>query len=167
MNKLIFKKIEKKDKEQLLNLINTVLDNLENPQFFISYEDWELEQLFNEDYAPLLGAYDGEKLVGMSQLYIRQDFLEEYIKILGIEGYKACEFGGDLVLPEYRGQGIMYELVKRQIKLAKDMGFDYCLSMCHPDNIGSKKTIIKLGLEYVKTETVNGNYLRDIFLMKL
>lgn len=167
MSKLIFKEIEKKDEKQLRNLIKTVLEGLENPQFFIPYADWELEELYDKTYAPLHGAYDGEKLVGMAQLYIREDFLKEYIDILGLNGYKVCELGGNLVLPEYRGQGIMYELINLQSKLAKNMGFDYIISMAHPDNIGSKKALMKLGLQYVKTTMVNETFLRDIFMMKL
>lgn len=93
--------------------------------------------------------------------------MEEYIKILNLEGYKVCELGGNLVLPEYRGQGIMHKLIEIQTKLAKEMKFDYIISMAHPDNIGSKKSLMKLGLEYVKTTTVNGTFLRDIFMMKL
>lgn len=167
MSDLVFKKIEKKDEKQLRELINKVVDNLENPNFFIKFEEWELEKLYDESYALLHGAYDGDKLVGMSQLYVRQDFLKEYIDILGLNKYKVCELGGNLVLPEYRGRGIMYRLDKMQMEIAKYMSFDYIISMCHPDNISSKKTIIKLGLEYVKTEKVNDIYLRDIFMMKL
>ena len=111
MSDLIYKEIEKKDEKQLRNLIKTVLGGLENPQFFIPYADWELEQLYDKSYAPLHGAYDGDKLVGMAQLYIRQDFLQEYIDILDLNGYKVCELGGNLVLPEYRGNGIMYKLI--------------------------------------------------------
>ena len=164
---LIFKEIEKKDEKQLRNLINTVLEGLENPQFFIPYAEWELENLYEKEYAPLHGAYDGEKLVGMAQLYIKADFLEEYKEVLGLEGCKVCELGGNLVLPEYRGQGIMYTLIQMQAELAKELGFDYIISMAHPDNIGSKKALMKLGLEYVKTTTVNEIFLRDIFMMKI
>ncbi len=167
MSNLIYKEIEKKDEKQLKNLIKIVLEGLENPHFFIPYADWELEQLYDKSYAHLHGAYDGEKLVGMAQLYIRQDFLQEYIDILGLNGYKVCELGGNLVLPEYRGQGIMYELIKLQANLAKDMGFDYIISMAHPYNIGSKKSLMKLGLQYVKQAIVNETFLRDIFMMKL
>ena len=167
MSDLIFKEIEKKDEEQLRSLIKIVLGGLENPAYFIPYADWELEQLYDKSYAPLHGAYDGDKLVGMAQLYIRQDFLQEYIDKMGLTGYKVCELGGNLVLPEYRGKGIMYELIKIQAELAKEMGFDYIISMAHPDNIGSKKTLMKLGLEYVNTTTVNETFLRDTFKMKL
>ena len=54
---------------------------LENKEYFIPYEKWELESMFNEkDYAPLWGAYDGNKLVGMAQLYVSQKMLEDFKK---------------------------------------------------------------------------------------
>ena len=33
-----------------------------------------------ENYAPLYGAYDGDKLVGMAQLYVSQDMLADFKK---------------------------------------------------------------------------------------
>lgn len=54
-----------------------------------------------------------------------------------------------------------------QSDLAKQMGFDYIISMAHPENIASKKSLEKVGLEYVKTTTVNEKFLRDIFMKKL
>lgn len=61
---LTYKKIEQKDKEQLFKLIDTVIQGLENREYFIPYEQWELDSMFDEkEYAPLYGAYDGEKLV--------------------------------------------------------------------------------------------------------
>ncbi len=61
---LVYKKVEEKDKDQVFKLINTVLGGLENQEYFIPYEEWELNSMFDEEnYAPLYGAYDGEKLV--------------------------------------------------------------------------------------------------------
>lgn len=61
---LEYKKIEEKDKDQLFKHIETVLNGLENPEYFIPYEDWEFESMFDEkNYAPLYGAYDRDKLV--------------------------------------------------------------------------------------------------------
>lgn len=61
---LVYKKIELKDKEQVFNLIQTVLDELENREYFIPYEQWELDSMFDDkNYAPLYGAYDSDKLV--------------------------------------------------------------------------------------------------------
>jgi hypothetical protein len=45
-----------------------VLNGLPDQAHFIPYEQWELDSMFDEvNYAPLYGAYDGEKLVGMAQ----------------------------------------------------------------------------------------------------
>lgn len=61
---LTYKKIELKDKEQLFNIIEIVLNGLENKEWFIPYEQWELDSMFDDkNYAPLYGAYDGDKLV--------------------------------------------------------------------------------------------------------
>ncbi len=38
MSNLVYKKIESKDKEQLLKLIDIVLGGLENKEYFIPYE---------------------------------------------------------------------------------------------------------------------------------
>ena len=76
---LIYKKIEETDKEQLFKLIDIVLKGLPDKAHFIPYEQWELDSMFDDvNYAPLYGAYDGEKLVGMAQLYVSQDMLKDF-----------------------------------------------------------------------------------------
>lgn len=87
---LIYKKIDTKDKEQLFKLIDTVLGGLENKEYFIPYEQWELDSMFDsKNYAPLYGAYDGEKLVGMAQLYVSQDMLKDFKKEFELENYRG------------------------------------------------------------------------------
>ena len=168
MNDLVFKKIEKKDEKQLFNLIDTVLNGLEDPSYFIPYEKWELDSMFDEvNYAPLYGAYDGDKLVGMAQLYVSQDMLNDFKIEFGLQDYKVCELGGNLVLPEYRGRGITTKLQTIEFKLAEDLGFDYIISMAHPNNIGSCKTLERVGLEFVKETTLSNGFLRKLYMKKL
>lgn len=168
MSNLEFKKIEKKDEEQLMNLIKIVLDGLEDETYFIPYEQWELDSMFDtENYAPLYGAYDGNKLVGMAQLYVSQDMLADFKEEFGLTEYKVCELGGNLVLPEYRGMGITTKLQTIELQLAKDLGFDYIISMAHPDNIGSCKTLETVGLNFVKETTLSNGFLRKLYMLKL
>lgn len=165
---LVYKKIEEKDKEQLFELINIVLGGLENKEYFIPYEQWEMQSMFDEEnYAPLYGAYDGDKLVGMAQLYVSQDMLEDFKKEFGLENYTVCELGGNLVLPEYRGKGITTKLQTIELKLAKELGFDYIISMAHPDNVGSCKTLEKIGLNFVKETRLSNGFLRKLYMLKL
>ncbi len=166
--KLVYKKIEEKDKEQLFNLIDIVLGGLENQEYFIPYEQWEFDSMFDEEnYAPLYGAYDGEKLVGMAQLYVSQEMLADFKKEFGLDGYNICELGGNLVLPEYIGKGITTKLQVMELEIAKQRGFDYIISMAHPDNIGSCRTLEKVGLEYVKETRLSNGFLRKLYMLKL
>lgn len=165
---LVYKKIEEKDKEQLFKLIETVLGGLENPEYFIPYEQWEYESMFDEEnYAPLYGAFDGEKLAGMAQLYVSQDMLADFKKEFELEEFSVCELGGNLVLPEYRGLGITTKLQTIELELAKNLGFDYIISMAHPDNIGSCKTLERVGLNFVKETRLSNGFLRKLYMLKL
>lgn len=165
---LEFKKIPKDDKEQLLKLIDVVLRGLPDQSHFIPYEQWELDSMFDEkDYAPLYGAYDGNKLVGMAQLYVSQEMLKDFKDEFGLSQNRVCELGGNLVLPEYRGLGITTKLQTIELNLAKELGFDYIISMAHPDNIGSCKTLEKVGLKFVKETTLSNGFLRKLYMLKL
>lgn len=75
--------------------------------------------------------------------------------------------GGNLVLPEYRGNGITTKLQTIELQLAKELGFDYIISMAHPNNIGSCKTLEKVGLEFVKETTLSNGFLRKLYMLKL
>ena len=124
--------------------------------------------MFDEiNYAPLYGAYDGNKLVGMAQLYVSQDMLDDFKKEFNLTEYKVCELGGNLVLPEYRGQGITTKLQTIELNLAKDLGFDYIISMAHPNNVGSCKTLERVGLEFVKETTLSNGFLIRLYMKKL
>ena len=165
---LQYKKIEENDKEQLFKLIEIVLSGLENQEYFIPYEQWEFDSMFDEEnYAPLYGAYDGDKLVGMAQLYVSQEMLADFKKEFDLEDYRICELGGNLVLPEYRGKGITSRLQKIELELAKTRGFDYIISMAHPDNIGSCKTLERVGLKFVNTQKLASGFLRNLYMLKL
>ncbi|MEI3530237.1 MAG: GNAT family N-acetyltransferase [Bacilli bacterium] len=165
---LVYKKIEEKDREQLFSLIDIVLSGLEDQSHFIPYEQWELDSMFDEkNYAPLYGAYDGEKLVGMAQLYVSQEMLADFKEEFGLTDYKVCELGGNLVLPEYRGNGITTKLQMIELQLAKGLGFDYIISMAHPNNIGSCKTLEKVGLDFIKETTLSNGFLRKLYMLKL
>ncbi len=165
---LIYKKIEKKDSEQLFKLIDIVLGGLENPEYFIPYEQWELDSMYDGvNYAPLYGAYDGDKLVGMAQLYVSQEMLSDFKKEFGLEDFKVCELGGNLVLPEYRGRGITTKLQTMEMELAKQLGFDYIISMAHPDNIGSCKTLERIGLNFVRETKLSNGFLRKLYMKKI
>lgn len=106
-------------------------------------------------------------LYGMAQLYVSQDMLADFKKEFGLEDYTVCELGGNLVLPEYRGNGITTKLQTIEIELAQKLGFDYIISMAHPDNISSQKTLEKVGLNFIKETRLSNGFLRKLYMKKL
>ena len=106
-------------------------------------------------------------MFGIAQLYVSQDMLADFKKEFGLENYLVCELGGNLVLPKYRGNGITTTLQKMEIELAKKLEFDYIISMAHPNNIGSCKTLEKVGLEFVKETRLSNGFLRKLYMKKI
>lgn len=100
-------------------------------------------------------------------MYVSQDMLLDFKKEFELEDYNVCELGGNLVLPEYRGKGITTKLQEIELKLARELKFDYIISMAHPDNIGSQKTLEKVGLTFVKETRLSNGFLRKLYMKKL
>ena len=95
----------------------------------------------------------------MAQLYVSQDMLADFKKEFELENYTVCELGGNLILPEYRGNGITTNLQKIEL--------DYIISMAHQNNIGSCKTLEKVGLKFVKETRLSNGFLRKLYMLKL
>lgn len=168
MSQLIYKEIEQKDKEKILYLIDNVINNLERPEFyFIGDKEKEIQRMFDLEYVYNLGAYDNEKLVGMTQLYVDQEDLKEYIDVLELKKYKVCELGSALVLKEYRNRGIMQNLIKMQKDKAKYLKFNYMIATVHPENIPSNIAFEKSGFSIKKRIMINDKYLRNLYQIEL
>jgi GNAT superfamily N-acetyltransferase len=164
---VVCKAVPRQDERQVRDLIDVVLGSLVRWEFFIPYAAWELERLFDESYALLHGAYDEGKLVGMSQLYCEEALLAECRTKLGLTGVRICELGGNLVLAEYRGRGIMYQLAQLQVGVARERRYEYVVAMAHPDNAGSIATLLKMGMVFARTDVVAEKYLRRMYMLQL
>lgn len=161
-----YREIRVDEKPQLKELIDTVLENLERKEFFIPFTEQDLEDMFNKNKVITYGAYDEEKLVGTAQLFLDELYTTEIKEILNINSNKIAEFGGYLVLEEYRNKGIMKNLEKMLISKLKEMEFEYAVITVHPDNIASNKVTEYIGAKIVKTANLGG-YLRNIYLLKI
>lgn len=99
-----YREIRVEEKQQLKELIDTVLENLERKEFFMPFTEEELEDMFNGDKIITYGAWDEEKLVGTAQLYLDESYTAEIKEILNMNNNKMAEFGGYLVLEQYRNK---------------------------------------------------------------
>lgn len=166
MSELVYKEIDEKDKEKLMKLADTVLECLERPEFFIPFTDEDIKIMFDREKAITYGVYDNEELVATAQLYLQEEYVKEVKKIIGKKDKKVSEFGGYLVLPEYRNQGIMKKLQKILETEAKKEGCEYSVITAHPENAPSNSVIKHTGAKLVKTSKLEG-YLRNIYLLEL
>ncbi len=161
-----YREIKVEEKQQVKELIDIVLDKLERKEFFMPFTEEELEDMFNKDKIITYGAYDEEKLVGMAQLYFDESYTTEIREILNMQNNKVAEFGGYLVLEEYRNKGIMKHLEDMLISKLKEINYEYAVITVHPDNIASNKATEYTGAKIIKTTNL-GKYLRNIYLLKI
>ena len=160
-----YREIKVEEKQQVKELINIVLNKLERKEFFMPFTE-ELEDMFNKDKIITYGAYDEEKLVGMAQLYYDESYTTEIRELLNMQNNKIAEFGGYLVLEEYRNKGIMKHLEDMLISKLKEINYEYAVITVHPDNIASNKATEYTGARIIKTTNL-GKYLRNIYLLKI
>lgn len=161
-----YREIKEEEKQQVKELINVVLNKLERKEFFMPFTEEELEDMFNKDKIITYGAYDEEKLVGMAQLYFDESYTTEIRELLNMQNNKVAEFGGYLVLEEYRNKGIMKHLEDMLISKLKEINYEYAVITVHPDNIASNKATEYTGAKIIKTTNL-GEYLRNIYLLKI
>lgn len=68
---------------------------------------------------------------------------------------------GYSVEPEYRGHSYAFQAVLKLKKIAQKLGFEELVITCSPDNIASKKTILKLGAKYLETAVIPSRLKKD------
>lgn len=162
---ITYKEVLEKDRKSVLGLIDLVIGSLTDPSYFIPYEDWEFERMFDKSYAYLHGAYVGDELVGIAQLYVEEKMLTDTRKHLGLYGYKLAELGGNLVNPKYRRCGITTSLIKIQIDLSKSLGYERVVAYAHPENSAMNSVLVNLGMKYIDSFVISGVYPRNCYLL--
>lgn len=162
---ITYKKICNEDDWQVRKLIKSVLEQLENKDFFIPISEEELTELYNEKICILYGAYDADKLVAIAKLDLNNKYdVTELKHCLNIEKYQVAELGRYLCLPEYRRNGIMKNLQKILIDEAIKLNYDYLVVTAHPENIASNKTILNEEFELKNTKILSNGFYRNIYL---
>lgn len=165
MNIIEYKNIPNADNPKVVELFDEMLRSLSRPEFFYRSNE-DRERLFDETYQLHIGAYDGEKLVGMASLFVDQNGMAEYRRITGVASDRICEFGNYIVLPEYRSRGIIGTLQNEILKLARELKFEYAVAAAHPENFASVKVLSKIFTPCKMIETDNG-FLLQHFVMKI
>lgn len=83
---------------------------------------------------------------------------------------------GYSVEKNYRGHGYAYLATVELLRIARKMGFKELIITCSPDNLASKKTILKLPVKYLETVVIPRKYhqnfkqderIKEVYLIEL
>ena len=155
--------LDKNDEKDFYDLNDTIEKNLTNKSWWLPIENSEKEMFFDKTKVMLAGLYDDNKLIGTVSLYLNQaDFLSLSFHIPNNEKIKICKLSRGMINPDYRGHGYLFQISLYLLEKAKLLGYDYVLSIVHPDNIASVKTLTKLGFEKIKSITVHDSFVRNL-----
>ncbi len=93
-------------------------------------------------------------------------------KVIGLGGVMECQYlnvfdyeFGFILGKKYWGQGYAKEIGRAQIDYIKDnTSATRALALVSPSNLGSVKTIVSLGLEYLTSIDTKGRSSRDVYV---
>ena len=138
------------DIEKFSALIIDMYAHLENLEWFspMPYDFENVKTMINKDRFYIIGAFEGDVLCGVSSLDYKCG------KLIGkIEFPKECntdslvEIGFNMVHSEYRGKGIMKQMVEHLLNKITNDGFEWAFAKVHKDNFARSKSLIKNGFE--------------------
>lgn len=168
-------KIEKlsvNDAPQVMNLIQTVHDNMENKEWY-AIDDVDFYAHFLEDGKGVgYKAVDTEKdaLAGIFIALIPDKMELNLGYDAGLseeECKKVAVMDTAAVLPEYRGQKLQYRLMQAAEADLRELGFKYLTGTIHPNNQYSLHNAMIQGYKVVNTKEKYGGFLRHIVLKNL
>lgn len=161
------RKLQFADKAALDNLIAAIENDLLHHEFWLPINDVSRNHFFDKEWTEFYGMFDREKLIGAVALFYNEHEYGESVAHVRIDLGKVAEIGRAMVLPQYRGNNILYKLSCRLLRDAKAKGIHYLLATIHPDNTPSQKSFQKLGMKKYCTYTKDNGFLRDIYLLEL
>jgi len=149
---MIIRKLEKKDAVDFSNLIVDMYSHLENLEWFspMPYDEENITNLLNNQRFYVVGAFEDEKLLGVSSLDYKCG------KLIGkIDFPKECnteklvEFGFSMVHSDYRGKGIIKELVEHLYGKIKEDGYQWAFAKAHINNTPSNRALNKNNFKFL------------------
>lgn len=135
--KMTIRELTPSDRDSFFELTNTVVEALENKDFLIPMSKEEADATFRDDSEDIvLGAFIDEKLVATLGLFhdIRDYAYELPNNYLTLKG---AEIGEAMVLPDFRRNGLMNQLLDALQTYIQSSRLDYLLATAHPDNVSN------------------------------
>jgi RimJ/RimL family protein N-acetyltransferase len=156
------------DLEEVVALQRAVMGDVAHSELYAPTSREEFEESLRLDHA--LGAYDGQRLIGYSQLLSLRETSRNLAHDLGDPpevGRVSATWDGVFVDARYRGYGIMAEFGRIQDGIARAMGAQRILVCVSPENAASLRSIENCGFERVREMALYGGRRRLVLQKSL
>ena len=131
-------------------LIVNMYSNLENLEWFtpMPFDEESVKTMVEKTRFYIIGCFDDNVLCGVSSLDYKCGKLIGAIDFPSeCDTSKLVEVAFNMVHSNYRGQGIMKNMVSFLINKIKEDGFEWVFSKAHKDNLASLKSLQKNDFE--------------------
>ena len=162
-----FRQIKENDAAAFLSLIDAIEKALPDKAWWLPINPTVKEHFFDESWCYLLGAYDGERLIGASCLFFNETEYGETARLCGLPLNDTAEIGRCMVLPEYRGNNLLFLLNQELLSVAKKRSIRHIIITIHPQNIPSLSSFRKLGARYRDTIVKYDRFPREVYTMDI
>lgn len=169
-NDILFGLATKEDAKEIHELMEEVYEKLEDKSLYVCDGlEYVNTHISGEGFAVKACNYDG-KIVG-SFIFrypgMQDDNLGRDIGLEEGELPKVVHMESAVVLPEYRGRGIQYKMLKYAEELIDKNQYKYFMATVSPNNPASYKSFEKNGYEIKLTKEKYDGLTRRIYLKKV
>ena len=145
---MLIRQLNVDDTQSFCNLIVNMYSDLENLEWFspMPYDFNNVKSMIENPRFYIIGVYDNNQLVAVSSFDYKCGKLIGKINFpSNCDTSKLVEIAFTMVHSEFKGRGIMKEMVKVLIDKAKFDGFEWVFGKVHKDNLASSKSLQKNG----------------------
>lgn len=167
--------IERADPSDYLimaDVIQSVWQQIEQKDWFVADDSEYTRHSLTEGNGIGYKAFEADSgaLAGVFIATLPGDREENLGRDIGLsqeELGKVAHMESVAILPEYRGNGLQYILMKTAEDELRKQGCRHLMCTVHPENKYSRNNMIKQGYQVVLTKEKYGGYLRDILLKEI
>lgn len=136
---------------------DVIYEALPSKELLIPMTEEEYDDTYTDENEDVVyGIFDGDRLVATSSLLHDVRAYAVNLELAEVLKHPCIEIGESMVLPEYRGNGLMLRLNTLIKEESKRQGIRYMLATAHPDNIASNTSLQHLGYKIIKEFTRAG-----------
>lgn len=162
---------EYKEADTLAGIIDTVYKALEDPSWFMPDDADYIRLLMNPEKGCVWKAVEEESktIAGVFLILFPGEGKENLGNDAGLpeeEKKKVVHVESVAILPEYRGYGLQYRMMRMAEEVAEKEGYRYLLCTVHPENRFSRDNMVKMGFSSVATKEKYGGFLREVMMKR-